>query len=233
MNTPGGDTESRHFQTMRNTVESIYSRKRLVLFILISFFGLGVLWHALPAVFPVMMMITPYVLFVFGMVIFLPAFLEDGRRLLLWACLTYLLTFAIEAAGVATGRIFGVYSYGEALGAKLLGVPLLIGFNWTIVVLGIASFFSRFIKNRFLVIVLVALGGVLFDWVMEPVAIALDYWNWQNAVIPLRNYLAWFAIGFAAATGYALLDIKLKTIYPSVYVLIQLLFFAALRFFVI
>lgn len=228
-----GGPATRFCRASRKTLEDIYARKKLVLFVLISFFALGVLWHALPAVFPLMMKVTPFVLLVFGLFILTSALLEGGARLLLWACLTYLLTFAAEAAGVVTGRIFGVYSYGEVLGAKVLGVPLLIGFNWTIVVLGFVSLFMKFIKNRFFVIVLAALGGVLFDWVMEPVAMALGYWGWQNAAIPLRNYLAWFAIGFAAAAGYILSHIKIETIYPAVYVLVQLLFFAALHFIVI
>ena len=41
-----------------------------------------------------------------------------------------------EAVGVRTGAIFGAYSYGDVLGARLLAVPPVIGFNWTLTLLG-------------------------------------------------------------------------------------------------
>ena len=37
-----------------------------------------------------------------------------------------------EILGVQYGLIFGNYEYGNNLGLKILGVPLLIGFNWVI-----------------------------------------------------------------------------------------------------
>ena len=39
-----------------------------------------------------------------------------------------------EIIGVNKGLIFGEYSYGDALGIKVFGVPILIGINWCILV---------------------------------------------------------------------------------------------------
>ena len=207
---------------------SVYAKKRLIAGIYISFFGMGVLWHALQATYAIMLAITPYVLLLFGLFILFSALLEETRRLLLWAGLTFVFTIIIEAIGVATGKVFGAYIYGDILGPKIFGVPLLIGFNWTVVILGISSFVFRLLKTRWIAIVLAGLGGVLFDFVMEPVATALGYWTWSGGNIPLQNYVAWFVIGLAAATGYSFTNTRLKTFYPSFYVLLQLAFFGAL-----
>ena len=39
-----------------------------------------------------------------------------------------------------------------------------------------------------------ALVMVVYDLIMEPVAIRLDMWSWGGDVIPLQNYIAWFVI---------------------------------------
>ena len=44
--------------------------------------------------------------------------------------LIYLLGFGVELLGVNTGLIFGNYNYGDGLGFKVLGTPLMIGVNW-------------------------------------------------------------------------------------------------------
>lgn len=53
----------------------------------------------------------------------------------------------------------------------------------------------KYIKiNRYLQIILGALLMVLFDFIMEPVAIELDFWSWENNIIPMYNYISWFVI---------------------------------------
>src|SRR5437764_897317 len=36
--------------------------------------------------------------------------------------------------------------------------------------------------------------AVLFDWVMEPVASKLGYWQWENNNIPNYNYISWIIV---------------------------------------
>lgn len=64
---------------------------------------------------------------------------------------------------------------------------------------------------------------------MEPVAIRLDYWTWHTPGIPLQNYAAWFITAAIAAYIYRLFKIKTKTILPAWYFIIQVVFFAVLR----
>jgi putative membrane protein len=61
---------------------------------------------------------------------------------------------------------------------------------------------------------------------IEPVAIRLNFWQWQNNVIPKQNYFGWYIIGFLqlAVFTYFLPNVKNKI--GVVMLLIQFLFFA-------
>src|SRR5690606_27651627 len=59
---------------------------------------------------------------------------EWNRAFFALIAIVYLAGFAIEAVGVATGSIFGTYSYSDVLGPKLLDTPLIIGINWLMLI---------------------------------------------------------------------------------------------------
>jgi len=110
--------------------------------------------------------------------------------------------YLIEVLGVHTGMIFGKYQYGETLGWKVAAVPVIIGFNWGILLLGAASFVSK-IQSRLTRIVLVSLLMTTIDFLIEPVAIAFDFWSWSATVVPVLNYIGWF---YSSALLYFLFD---------------------------
>ena len=63
----------------------------------------------------------------------------------------FVLGFITEALGVNYGLIFGSYEYGNNLGYKVWGVPVIICINWallTAITADIASFASRFVWMR-------------------------------------------------------------------------------------
>ena len=62
----------------------------------------------------------------------------NKKHFLFFTLFCFLLGFSVEYIGVKTGILFGEYSYGENLGLKLFGVPLIIGVNW--VILYVCSF---------------------------------------------------------------------------------------------
>jgi putative membrane protein len=195
------------------------------------FFLVGFIGHSLPATLPWMLSMTPYTLFACGLIALFPVFLERKRGVLIWASLVYLITFVLEALGTATGEIFGPYTYGPTLGPKLFAVPVVIAFNWLLVILGALGLARLIFRRRLPVAVATAVLAVGFDFLLEPTAIRLDYWTWQAAGIPLRNYLAWLLIALVAALLFVVLKLSVKTRLPLVYFLIQLVFFAALRIF--
>lgn len=121
---------------------------------------------------------------------FTPKFL--GASLLILA-----LGFSIEVAGVKTGVIFGSYAYGDGLWPLAIEVPLIIGFNWWILVYSSYELWRRMVFNRWILAFFGASSMVLIDLLIEPVAPKLDYWQFEGGVAPVLNYLSWFAIAYA------------------------------------
>ena len=106
----------------------------------------------------------------------------------------FLIGFFVEVLGVYSGLLFGEYHYGKTLGFQFLGVPLIIGVNWVLLVVSSFAVSSYFVSNSIITVVLSSVIMVLLDLMIEPVAIRLDFWHWQAEVIPLQNYLMWFLV---------------------------------------
>jgi putative membrane protein len=197
----------------------------------IIFFA-GLIGHIITSLRPLMLSLTPYMLFLMGLLVIYLTLIRGELKLLIWCLIIYILTFILEAAGVKSGMIFGSYSYGDTLGLKLLGVPLIIGFNWVIVILGAVTIAEQIDQNIFLTALFTGTLSVLFDIMMEPVAIKLHYWEWNSGLIPVSNYYSWFGISFMSSLLYDLLKIKTKVKLPEIYFTIQLIFFILLSLFI-
>jgi putative membrane protein len=119
-----------------------------------------------------------------------------NRSFYWFVTIAILLGFVTEMIGVNTGFLFGSYQYGEILGQKIFGVPILISFNWFMIVYASGICVNRYLKtnNIFIQAFLGAFLATLFDWTMEPAAIKLGFWKWENNTIPLFNYITWFGI---------------------------------------
>ena len=102
--------------------------------------------------------------------------------------------FLIEVFGVKTSLIFGSYEYGKVLGPKLFDTPLLIGFNWLMLTYCCSILVSNIKLNTILKALTGAVFMTLYDFIMEPAAIWLDFWNWKSMTIPIRNYVGWFTV---------------------------------------
>ena len=109
----------------------------------------------------------------------------------------------VEIIGVNSGLIFGNYSYGPLLGLKIFGVPLLIGITWLLVTLSAWQIVSFSNLGKFAKIIVASGLVVMFDLVLEQFATAYSLWAWQDAVIPLKNYITWFVVGAVIVTFYA------------------------------
>jgi putative membrane protein len=106
----------------------------------------------------------------------------------------------VEAVGTATGLPFGAYSYGDALGARLLGVPVVVPLAWVMMAHPCAVAGRR-------------LGGTALGWLpaawllaawdvfLDPQMVGEGHWRWAHPVpglpgvdgIPLTNYAGWLA----------------------------------------
>ena len=161
----------------------------------------------------------------------------------------FTISFAIgiitEIIGVKTGLLFGRYEYGNILGFKISGVPMLIGINWFIIIyasgmLGgqLRKIFtpshgacSRISDSNWVVSTIFidgALIATMFDLIMEPAAIKLGFWSWNNGTIPLMNYLSWFLISVAILFLFRKLPFKNHPFAVNL-LIIQTIFFLVLH----
>ena len=144
------------------------------------------------------------------------------------SALIFVSGFVIEWLGVSTGKIFGVYHYGDGLQPLLFGIPLIIGLNWWLLCYTSIEVFRSVLIAKPLLIFSAAAGMVFLDLAIEQVAPALDYWHWQYEVIPVQNYLAWFAFGLLFILFLYPSNIKLAPNKSA-----RALFFIQLSFFIL
>lgn len=160
--------------------------------------------------------------------------------------LAFLSGLGTELVGINTGMLFGNYSYGDILGLKFYGVPILIGINWFTIVycayvsagkfLGWIYFrnsivVSSLLSNHLLQAFFTALLTTIFDWFMEPVAVRLGFWSWKGDEIPLFNYACWFSVSLLLSLGFSKLKLSTKNSFSLILLIVQSVFFIFLRIF--
>ena len=155
---------------------------------------------------------------------------DFSKNIKIFAVIIYLAGFFIEVIGVNTGLIFGNYSYGEALGLKVLSTPLLIGVNWLILVYctGVLLEYLK-IKNSLIFSLIGALILLGIDFLIEPVAIRFNYWSWSGGEIPLQNYLGWYIFSFLLFFVFKSLDFNKNNKAAIVLLFAQIGFFLGLN----
>ncbi len=153
----------------------------------------------------------------------------------------------VEIIGVNTQMLFGQYSYGIVLGPKIKAVPFIIGINWFIIIyccgISIHTLLMKAIQKiatdtsstpQALKAVSVIIDGatmaVFFDWVMEPVAMQLGFWQWQGD-IPMYNYTCWFGVSMILLTVFHFCNFNKTNKFAVHLLMIQVLFFLLLRTF--
>jgi putative membrane protein len=144
----------------------------------------------------------------------------------------------VEIIGVQTGVLFGAYAYGDILGVKLAGVPLILGALWWMSLLGFGYWSDRIlerwlkVKNKALNLIVRAFVAAslmtALDGLIEPVAIRAGWWAWEAVDVPWSNYATWWIVAFA----FHLLPQKMgKNIGAGLLVAIFVLFFLFLNWF--
>ncbi len=150
--------------------------------------------------------------------------------------------FLSEFFGINYGVLFGHYAYGNVLGIKWFGVPLLISINWFSIVF--CSFVTTgILLNKFVpqyktlpasVLIYGLITAILttgFDWLMEPVALKLGFWSWENGIIPLYNYVCWFVVSFLISICFLKLKDRFSNPFATWLLVVQAVFFLFLRIF--
>lgn len=142
--------------------------------------------------------------------------------------LVYLITFFSEWIGVNYGWLFGSYEYGDSLGFKIDGVPIIMGANWLLLGLVCRDVVKKIITNHWLIIILSAFLMVLIDTLIEPLSNRLDFWTWKNNIIPFSNYKDWFLIALLNQYIFSFLKFKKDMFFWSLgYIIVLVLFFVS------
>lgn len=154
-----------------------------------------------------------------------------------------------EVIGTSSGWLFGNYSYGAILGPVIKGVPFIIGINWFIIIyccgVSIHTLLTKLTAklseqtgkpSKAIQTLSVVIDGatlaVMLDWLIEPVAVQLGYWQWLGSgEIPLYNYLCWFAISIMLLFVFQRLSFNKQNKFAVNLLLIQAMFFLLLRTF--
>ena len=147
-----------------------------------------------------------------------------SKQFLIAFSIPFFIGFLTEYLGVNYGLLFGTYSYGDNLGIKFWGVPLMICVNWGLLTI-ITADLSRVIHKN--IIVRSFIGGFLMmilDLIIEVSAPRFDYWEFENNNVPLKNYIAWFIIGTIAHYLYNQIRLKTNT-KLSIHLLVAITFF--------
>jgi len=121
-----------------------------------------------------------------------------------------------EALGLATGFPYGSYSYSDALGPTLLGVPFLVPLAWLLMAWPSWVLAARLVPRSRPLRVLVA-GYVFAAWdvVLDPQMVQAGYWRWAHPhpglpgidTVPLTNLAGWLLAGLVLMT---LLDLLVE-----------------------
>jgi putative membrane protein len=110
--------------------------------------------------------------------------------------------FAVEVLGVHTGVPFGDYAYGSTLGVRLLGVPVVIAFAWTMLAWPAALAARRLCTSFAGRVALGAWGLAAWDLYLDPQMVAAGHWQWRGTsmhlpgvpTVPLSDYAGWLVV---------------------------------------
>jgi putative membrane protein len=127
----------------------------------------------------------------------------------------------MEALGLATGLPYGQYSYSDALGPTLLGVPFLVPLAWLLMAWPswvLAARLTARVRTPRRRPARVLVGAYLFaawDVVLDPQLVQAGYWHWAHpdpglpgiSTVPLTNLVGWLIAGLLVMT---LLDLLVQ-----------------------
>jgi bisanhydrobacterioruberin hydratase len=153
----------------------------------------------------------------------------NAKQILVFVLIA-IMGFLVEVAGVLTGEVFGEYTYGQALGFKVFGTPPMIGINWLMLIYCVFIIMQKIGIPTWVKVLLGSTLMVIYDLIMEPVAIRLDMWSWGGGVIPLQNYIAWFAISLVLLSIMYISRVHFSNRVAPVLFFVQMGFFLILNF---
>ena len=169
------------------------NRVVIAVFLMLFFNVTGSIALFIPALKTTVLTLTPFNLLV-TFFLFYWANNDFSINLIRTVIVVFFIGLFIEILGVNFKVIFGEYSYGETLGFKILNTPIIIGLNWLSLSLGCFGIASYIFKPKYLVVLGASFLMVFVDYIIEPIAMELDFWHWKDDTVPVQNYVSWFLV---------------------------------------
>jgi uncharacterized membrane protein len=146
------------------------------------------------------------------------------RHALIFLALTALISLTFEAAGVATGAVYGPYHYTDRLGPKLFDVPLAVPMSWFMVIYPSYALANTLVDGHVVsqphagpgrtvgLAALSALAMTAWDMALDPQMVMAGHWVWhvEGAYfgIPVRNFAGWLATTLTVYLAYRALEAR-------------------------
>ncbi len=171
--------------------------------------------------------------------------------MLLFTAACFIIGVATEIVGVKTGGLFGDFEFGKVLGPSIETVPYVIGINWFIIIyctgitihILLSNILDRIATDTntvrpslkaMSVVVDGATLAVLFNWLIEPVAVKLGYWKWTTTPdggAPFYNHLCWFIVSSLLLLVFHYARFEKQNKFAINLLLVQAMYFLLLRTF--
>nr|WP_287938221.1 carotenoid biosynthesis protein [Algoriphagus sp.] len=204
------------------------SRELIGKIIIVVLHVVGVIGLSLPEYQNLFLLLTPaHLLATMVVMLFYHRGWNDAFPI--FAAAAFWIGFLSEIIGIYTGYLYGDYVYGPTLGPKLWDVPLVIGVNWFILSYLTGSVFHK-IPNDWYAALLGATAMTAIDYIIEPVAVSLDFWAWKWDTIPVSNYLGWFGVSFLVHLIWRKANFEKSNPIAAFLLVIWILFFTVLNF---
>jgi putative membrane protein len=208
------------------------NKKNISIAVIVIFHLVGLVGFTADELIPIFKILVPAHLLLMTFILFFNHN-DWNKHFYVFLFSIFLFSFTIEAIGTNTGLIFGEYQYLTTLGIKVFNTPLMIGINWLILVYSAGVYIQRIIPSNsassvFIKSLMGAALLTLIDYFIEPVAIKFDYWAWQNTLVPLQNYVAWFITAFVFMLVFNKLKFNKSNPIAHILLVVQSLFFVLL-----
>lgn len=202
--------------------------KRLLITIgvVVLLYGVGILGLSIPEYRPLFQSLIPAHLLI-SLVLVLGFHTGWNDAFTVFGTLAFWIGIGAEVIGIHTGYMFGDYVYGLTLGPMLWEVPIVIGVYWFMLVYLSGTIFHKATDNDYYAAFLGATAMTAFDYIVEPVAGALDMWHWKFDLIPASNYLTWWGVAFVIHLIYRKANFQ-KDNPLAVYLFLAMIFFFAI-----
>jgi bisanhydrobacterioruberin hydratase len=200
------------------------SKKNIAIILLLIFHLVGTVGLCFDVCFSLFQSLSPFNLLL-SLFLFVWANNDFKKKFFFLFLIVAFLGYFIEVVGVQTGLLFGEYYYGNTLGLQFFDVPLILGVNWFLLAVSFHGIVSHYSSKKWLIIFVSALLMVALDLLIEPVAMHLDFWQWQGDVVPFQNYFMWGLISAFMQWIICKFDLKFDKSICFGLIVAQVLFF--------